>query len=240
MLGKNLKYSRLKEDERVISYDKMTVKWVIANTNKVMTTIASHGREHVQECDVWDIYQDVVEYFAKSPDYDINKAISRGHGDTITSIEGYVSSCVKYCVDRHVVNKKRDYAMKERDVEGIDEDYKAVNRIAVYDSSSEVESLEDVCERNTHMRYVYGLDIYQLLYIKLLSKENNLSKREENIILAALDIEKDTLEALDMYNEDSVLIEMVSAINALEIGEAINIIEKYVYGHNNIKRAICK
>ena len=85
-----------------------------------------------------------------------------------------------------------------------------------------------------------GLDIYQLLYIKLLSKENNLSKREENIILAALDIEKDTLEALDMYNEDSVLIEMVSAINALEIGEAINIIEKYVYGHNNIKRAICK
>lgn len=236
--SKNLKYSKLVEDGSVNCWEKATVNWVINNEKRVRELIVLHGREHLRPCDIEDVYMYTIEYFIGAADYDINKAITRGHDDSVTSIESYISVCVKYCVERYKSENGKDYKNRMNDPDGTDEEDRAVNKIAKYDVIEEKKTLEQVCIENTSKRYLYGADMYQVMYIKLLCKEKDVPKNRESALLKTLGIDKDTIEAFDVDTVDSPIVEMAKAMVAISTDEALSILQKYVYGYDKIKAAV--
>lgn len=239
MVGKNLKYSRLIEDDEVNGWEKQTVKWVITNQKKVKSMIASYAREHAQQQNIDDIYQRTVEYFFKSKDYDINVAIERGHDDTVTSLESYISHCIKCCVIRFVSSEKYKYTMEIHDkVANDDENFSILENMPAKGTEIYLEnSLEEICRDNTSKRYMYGADMYQVMYIKLMALSNNLTEDETEVIFKSLGVEKEVLDCFDTYSEDAAVVRMVHCIVRMDLNEAARIIRQYVYGANNIDKA---
>lgn len=239
MTDKNLKYSPLVEGKESDGWHKETVKWVIRNEKKVRGIIVSYGREHVKACDVDDIYMSTLEYFHRSEDYDINIAIERGHDNTVTTMEQYISHCVKCCVLRHVASEKYRSKMEMHDIVNDESEYSITENIPSYDNKDDIINLDDVCRLNTSKRYMYGADMYQIMFIRLLCIDRGISDNRMEVILEALGIDKKIIpNRFDTYTEDGPLTEMAKAIVRISINEAIRVLKRYVYAADKIEMAI--
>lgn len=236
-IRKNLQYSPLLEDDVPNAWEKSTVLWVIKNEKKVRNLINKFGNGNVQEADVSDIYMEIITYFYQSSDYDIDKAIDLSHSDKPVSLAKYVSSCIKYCVIRHVAGVKHRYEIEKHDIE--DSDTLSLVDLTVSKEQIEVErTLDDILSSNTHMRYMYGTDMFQVLFIQLLCRKYDKDEVKTEEIFSTLGITESVLNKFDTYTEDGPIVEIARAIVKMSIDDALEILERYVYSANNIKRAI--
>ena len=101
----NLVYSPLKEEEKQLAgWSKATIDYVLNNKTKVQTSIrgiAKSLNKVLQKTDVDDAYMEILHYLYQSDDYNISKAYERSNNvGSIVSLDGYVHSCIKYCVIR--------------------------------------------------------------------------------------------------------------------------------------------
>lgn len=242
----NLIYSGLIESKiEEKSWDKDTVKWVLANEKKVKQIINSVGykmrHSSLQKGCVEDIYNLVLEYFYKSKDYDLEKA---NRGDKEVSIDGYVLSCVRGCVLNYMSNEiqnemKLVYSNKGKDGDELDV------LSTIKDSRSEKEyslienNLTTTLRAYRYKQYKFGVDMYKVLLIRLLLMALDKSDAEYIQTMEMMDINVQNLKKADrIANREDMMIELVSCVSHMDIWKAIDTLKENVHCGNTIVELI--
>lgn len=220
-------------------WDKRTVQFIINNYNKVrkMVRVMAKG---VPDYQIDDIMSDVVIYFKDADDYDIERAYNEST-DTYLSLEGYISVGIKHCIQRyktdsyghekHLVHSTLITEDGEKDLFDTIEDRSSLDRMDCigYD-------LENAFNSVRCLRYKYGIDIYMVIYLRLLT--GNDSDLYFNV-LEALGISKRELS--DIQRKMSRELDMQYLIKTICLHDKEKVlqeIEKYVYGRQKIKEAV--
>lgn len=242
-------YSLVEEQPTVKGWDKSTVSFLLNHRNSInelirKTAASRFGRE-LSEADVDDIFSESLLYFYSCDDYNICKAIDRSSTDNIVSLDGYIHSCVRYCVLRYLTNMWKD------EKECISEEVLNENEdsVSLYDKAPSINrensldnvgiDLEQICKQYEGMRYYYGADLYLVWYIKLLTMKNNIPEKYGEIIMQNAGISKHNAEVINSNNEESnPMIDIAKAVTIQGIEESIDVLQKYVYGSCKIKEVI--
>lgn len=246
-----LVYSPLLEDctPDLTGWSKETVDYLIDNQKKVYRSIRGiakgMSKESLQTADVEDIYSAVLMYCYQYDDYNISKAIERSSSGSMVSLEGYVHTCIKYCVMRYVSN------MYDKDKKIIREGIISSDgtELSIFDTIADTkadETFEDIlydlpslCECCESVRYKYGPDIYLVWYIRLITMREGKDSVAYREILNILGISKrDVLLVDEKSIDDELMINFAKAISLTGIEESIDIIEQYVYASQKIQEAV--
>ena len=243
MYCRALTYGNMLEVENDDSSDwnKRTVRYILENYKKVKKMVRIMGKG-LLEYQVDDIMSDVAVYFKNANDYDIERAYNEST-DSYIPIEGYIAVGIKHCIQRykterygneknvvHTINNN-DEDSKERDVFDTIQDNSSLDEMnnIGYDLDTTLSAIRS-------MRYKYGIDIYMIIYIRLLTNSNSekyfkileaigVSKKELN------DTEKKLSKEFDMQC-------LIKAICLNETERLISSIEGYVYGCKQLKKAV--
>jgi hypothetical protein len=234
--------------EDVTGWDKMTIKYVSGHKSKVMAQIrgmAKNIRKHnLQNTDVEDIYEDLMVYLYGVDDYNVNKAIERSKSGKMVSFEGYVNSCIHFCVVRHCTDM---FALEKEEIPDItsDEDGKELSlfdTIADTKSSEHIETvlydLEALCKSCEVLRYKYGPDIYMVWFIRLLTMKKENNELYKNI-LNILGVSKRELQQIEKSAaEDELMTSFAKAIELVGAEKAISIIRPYIFSAKKIEDTV--
>ena len=244
-----LVYSPLMEEEPSISgWSKETIDYINKNKSKVMRTIKSMSRSlkrNITPCEVEDIYSEVYSYLYKCDDYNLSKAIERSKDDTIVSIDGYISSCVKFCVIRYLTSQ---YKIEKQTVREYIEseggkELSIFDTLVDYNSEDKYNdvmySIEQQCEAYEYARYSFGVDIYLVWYVRLLTIGNKAQTDIYYTILEVLGISKRELNTIKTKMANSELMRAFAKAVALSgVEKSIEVLERYVYSAHSIKDVV--
>ncbi len=237
----------LEEEEQIpsLAWEKDTLQYAINNKSRVVRVIrnAAKGMTNLNSMDIEDIYSDVLEYLYKSDDYDVQKAIEYSNSGNMVTLEGYVNSSIKYCVKRYITSTYRrekeivrdvivDDEGKEKEILDMvaDEESTRIFNDIGYEVGLHIKSIE-------HKRYKFGVDIFLVLYVRLLTMEEGEDKYRK--ILEVLGVSKKDLNELEKkIITDSDIRGAIKAISLSDIEEATSVLEKEVYGAKKIKEVI--
>lgn len=242
-----LVYSPLKEEEQSVSgWSKETVDYINNNRSRVIKVIKGiakgKSRKQLQASDVDDIYSEILMYMYKSDDYNIAKAVERSSNGTMVSLEGYVNSCIRFCVIRYITTK---YKLEKDTVrEFTEQDGK---ELSIFDTLSDggEQSYEDLmydideqCKVSEYLRYKFGPDIYMLWYVRILTMLHGKGNMYKDI-LTVLGVSKKDLENIEKnaYQDDTMR-SFARCVSNCGLEKSIDIIENYVYSANNIKNLV--
>ncbi len=243
-----LVYSPPLEEEELIpelDWEKQTVQYLINNENKVIRLINYKAKKLSSfiSADAEDVYIESLLYFKSAPDYDINKAILRSENGKPITLENYINACITCVLNRQIAKiykRNTELANVLYDDEGkveslferlADESLSELIENAGTDIRSDLTNIE-------HKRYKFGIDIFQLFYIRLLTM--NISEKQYRNILEALGITKKTLKDLEAHLiADDDVMQVIKAISISKNEKAaISALEKKVYGAKVIKETI--
>lgn len=228
-------YSKFVEPEsNEIIWDKLTLRYVTENIDKVKSQVKlkSAGLNKAQTD---DIFSNLIFYLAGAEDYDPTKE------NACKSIENYVSIGINYVVQRYrselgkeLKHIERNSILKdddgeERSVMDYIPDTKSLD--TVYEKDFDLERALDAIEG---IRYINNFDIYSMIYIRLLSNDEDY---EKNLMAIGLD-KKGLGEIYKEIKRVEELRELLKAITLTSKERAIKELEKYVYGYKFIKEAI--
>ena len=244
-----LVYSPLLEEEQsVVGWSKQTIEYINDNRSKVNQTIRgiakSISKQPLQTPDVEDIYMEILLYLHKSDDYNLSKAIERSSSGSIVSLEGYINSCIKFCVIRYLTTAyKIDKDVMRENIDSEGKELSIFDTISDENSSSEFEKifcdLEQQCKACESIRYKYGPDIYMLWYVRILTMSEGLTDVFRDI-LNMLGVTKKELVGIEKKSaNDEVMTNFAKAISNLGIDRSLRILEQYVYSAPRIKEVIC-
>lgn len=245
-----LVYTPLMEDEqeKIKGWEKTTVDYMIKNERQVRSYMGSlAGKKYsnfIDNTDVDDIYSESLMYFYEVDDYDINIATEHSKGDYIITLEDYIYSSIRFCIKRYITKKyNREVSLVNTEVTLNDEMVDLINILA--DKQSEIDfenatvDLDRHCKECEHLRYNYGIDIYEMWYVGLLVIYNELEEEVYTDIMSILGINKTGLKDVSIKAyEDETIHEFAMGISKHGIEESIDILEKYVYSAEQIKKAI--
>lgn len=246
-LSKLVYYPLKEEDKQLAGWSKTTIDYVLANKTKVLTSIrgiAKSFNKILQKADVEDVYMEILDYLYSCDDYNISKAYERSSNvGVIVSLEGYVHSCVKFCVIRYVTNQFN--AEKPIVREFIkDDEGKELSLFDTIPDSSETNyldfcySLESICKAYESQRYQYGPDLFQIWFIRLQTIINNKNDRYKDI-LAILGISKKDISIIEKETDmDGAMISIAKAVTLIGVEEASDVIRKYTYSADKIQKVI--
>lgn len=238
-------YSPLVEEEQpVTGWSKATIEFVTNNKTKVINSIRGIGKslnkQFLQKADIDDIYMEILHYLYTCDDYNVDKAIERSNNTgVIVPLEGYVHSCVKYCVLRYLTDKYK----KEKHF--INDYVKGRDELSIFDTipdknKTEMDShtdLEDICENIKSKRYAYGVDVYQIWFIRLKTMSINKNDKYQEI-LDVLNISTKDVSFVEKSDTEGIMMSIAKAVTLLGVDASLNIIRKYVYSAKNIEKVI--
>ena len=250
-MGSNLSellYYPLKEEEgKLAGWSKSTIDYVLKHKTAVSTSIrgiAKSLNKIMQKSDVEDVYMEILQYLYTCDDYNISKACERSNNaGVIVSLEGYVHSCIKYCVIRYVTNmfntEKTLVMDNVKDEDGKD--------LSLFDTIPDKKDagyndlgyqLDSICKAYESQRYLYGPDIFQIWFVRLQTMLCNKSDRYKDI-LTVLGISKKDIAIIEKEADyDGAMISIAKAITLIGIEDAIDIIRKYTYSADKIQRVV--
>ena len=177
------------------------------------------------ETSVDDIFQEAIMMLSTRREEDLESVSLR-----------YVYGCVHIIIKRYRSEKKEDnilyYISNEESLYD--------QNLDLYNSKEEdgaeeytVDELNEVLRVLEPSRYKYGYDIFQLLYIKLLIQDNETFHRVLKVVGAGKKDLNKVYNNIITSKEVMAMLEVLSnCINALEV------LEKYVYCSDDIKRLI--
>ena len=237
----------MEEEPSNDGWDKSTVDYLNDNKAKVIRNIYGIARKisgrHLQTADVEDIYSEILMYLYKSDDYNISKAIERSSSGTVVSLEGYINSCIKYCVLRYMTNKYK----KDKDIirEYINEDGKDLSIFdTICDKKSNIDfdeifiDLEQQCINSEHLRYRYGPDIFLVMYVRLLTMKKGNNRLYKDILNVLGISRKELTNMGNISCKEDVMTGFARAIAKTGVERSIEIIEEYVYSAKKIKEVV--
>lgn len=237
-----------REDKQLAGWSKVTIDFALKNKERIQKSIRGmikNVNHQLNYHDVDDIYQNALQYLYRGYDYDIDKAYERSSSkDAPVTIEGYVYTCIKYCVKRYSTESKRIEKHTIHDI------YKDVNgkEASILDNVADRSTdqtfsrtnyvLNEICSDNEYKRYKFGIDLFTIFYIRLrlqiVHKEDKF-----NSILNILNISnRDMQNMAEGMQKDGLDLEIAKAITQISLGEAIKIIGNYTYNVNRINELI--
>lgn len=245
-----LLYSPLLEEQNtsVKGWSKETIAYLNKNKSKIISHIRNVARklgsEFFQNADIEDIYSEALLYFYNSDDYNLSKAIERSSRGTVVTLDAYINYCLKCCAMRNLDRRRKADKHIAADTyrnEG-GELLSLLNLIPDKQSEKELEGvlvdLNQQCKMYEHHRYKYGIDIYQMWYVRLLTIVEGLEE-DYGHIMNILGITKSDLSTMKEKSfKDEMMLGFAVAIGKTGIDESINILENYVYAAHHIKKAI--
>lgn len=244
----NLVYSPLKEeDKQLAGWSKSTIEYVLGHKTKVQNSIrgiAKSLNKMMQKTDVEDVYMEILDYLYASDDYNISKAYERSsNAGSIVSLEGYVHSCIKFCVIRYVTNSFNNEKNLVRDTIK-DEDGKELSLFDTIPDTSDTKysdfcyNLDTICKAYESQRYAFGPDIFQIWFIRLQTMINNKNDRYKEI-LSILGISKKDISIIEQKADtDGAMISIAKAVTLIGVDDAVDIIKKYTYSADKIQRVV--
>ena len=240
-----LVYCPFLEEESTEGWDKETIEYIQNNRQKVMRAIygiaRSMGRRRLQTTDIEDIYSQLLLYMYKTEDYDVLKATS-GCGDgRVLSLEGYINSCIKYCILRHIQEEGKEIRRRARNKVEDGRELELLDTVPDEEANELFDEilidLKEYCDMCEHSRYKYGPDIFLVWYVRLLT----LGKREGlyEKVLEVLGIDRgELIKVEELSRKDGLMAGFAKAITTAGIDASINIIEDYVYSAARIREVI--
>lgn len=241
MYCKALTYSNMVEvpDYDSNDWEKRTVQYIIKNYNKVKKMVRTMSKG-MAEYQIDDIMSDVAMYFKNAGDYDIERAYNEV-ADSYLSLEGYISVGIKHCIQRYNSDKyKREKILVCNTIMCEDGEKDIFDTIQDTESLSEINNIGynlcSILKSIRCMRYRYGVDIYMLIYIRMITK-NRASMYFS--ILEALGVNKrDLTETEKRISKEPDIQYLIKAISLRESRDTLVEIEKYVYGCSQLKQAV--
>lgn len=247
---KRFVYTALKEEETTEGWNKTTVDYVIENEKRVRSIIRGSLRKrlgYINSSDVDEIYSDICIYFFRVDDYNISKAtrIEVNGKEEILPIEGYIFKSIDFCVKRFIHNKySRESSLVSSEVKRSDGDIvDLLNTVIDNKTDLELENimvdLNQHCKHCESMRYKYGIDIFQVWFIGLLTINKKLDSSCYDTIMNILGINKKDLRNIGIKShEDDTLLEFAMGISKHGVQESIEIIKPYIYSADIIEETI--
>lgn len=243
-------YSPLMEDdsESVTGWEKDTIRLCLDSKSKIYKQIRGAakglGKITLSHSDLEDIYEELLMYLYKSDDYNLNKALERSRTDQMVTLEGYINTCIKYCVARHCTTSYKEDKIVLHDNGSTDDDgkeYSLLNNIPdtrpLDDMDTVMYDLENLCRTCEGQRYMgQDTDIYQVWFIKLLTE--GMPQDTYLRILDILDISKKELSSIRTSDNDGMMAAFAHAIHICGTDRAKQIIRKYVFGAKQIEDTI--
>lgn len=241
-------YSSLKDEAPDCKgWDKETIDFVLANRSDIERRIRaiakSYRRVSLQQQDVEDIYNDLLMYLHNCDDYNLSKAVERSSSGFVVPLEGYVNTCIKYCVLRDCKRLNKVDSETISDVfEGSDEKEVSIFNTIPDESAEEyldcvAYDLSAICKAFEPLRYRFGTDVYLLLFVRLLTLEDKSNQVYQNT-LSVLGISKAEVSRLDDRSEDSLIQTFAKAISIIPIEKAIEILRGYVFSSQMVEKMI--
>lgn len=228
-------------------WNKETVDFVKSHKSKVYSSIkgiANGLSRSLTVSDIENIYSEVVIYLYNAADYDVSKACKNfSTSGTIISLRGYIHSCIKYVTMRYCAKKysieKNTISESIKDSDGKD--------ISMFDSISDSKSdsysefgyeLSEICKSFENSRYIYGVDIYQLWFIRL--KTISCGKQDKyKDVLDMLSINKRDIAAIEYKSSsEGPMLSIAKAVSLIDIDEALSIVREYTYCANRLEEVI--
>lgn len=243
-----LVYAPLKEEEKQLAgWSKSTIDYVMENKTKVFKAIRgiAKGRGKVlQKADVEDIYIEIVQYMYHCDDYNIEKAIERSSREgVIVSLEGYVHSCIKFCVIRYITEQYKNEKHTVRDSIK-DEDGKELSLLdtikddKIDDFTAMTFDLAEMCKAYECQRYSFGPDIFLIWFVRLQTLLKNKTDTYKDI-LNILGISKKEISQVEKrVARNDVMTSLARAITATGIEKSSDIIRGYTYYADRIEEII--
>lgn len=233
----------MEEDKQLIGWSKSTIDFVTQNKPRIYKSIrgiVKNINSSLNHQDIDDIYQEVINYMYGCDDYDVYKAYERSSSGVIVSLDGYVHSCIKFCVRRYATksyNNDRNVVHDTIREEGGKE-------LSIFDSiadkhtdeqfSSSSYNLEEACKDNEYKRYRFGVDIFMIFYIRLVLEHQHKSDKYKEVLTIFGISSKDVDRAHREANRDGMALELAKGVSAVELDEAIRIIGNYTYSADKI------
>lgn len=245
----SLVYSPLMEEEKNLTgWSKSTIDYVLNNKNKIQTSIrgiAKSLNKILQKTDVEDVYMEILDYLYSCDDYNISKAYERSSNvGAIVSLEGYVHSCVKFCVIRYVTTGFNiEKGIVRESIK--DDNGKELSLFDTIPDSNGTKAytdmnynLEDVCRAYESQRYSFGPDIFQIWFIRLQTMVHNKQDRFRDI-LTVLGISKKEMTQIEKMNDsDGAMFSIARAVTLLGIEESLEVLREYTYSADRIEKVI--
>ena len=234
--------------ENVTGWDKETINFVMGNESRVKSQIRGIAkvlrRKMLQSADVDDIYTDLLMYLYKCDDYNLTKAIERSSSDRIVSIEGYLNTFIKCCVQRKCTEMyNREKGIIYDTQQDPDDDRPGIME-SIPDGGSDdhfnsvVFDLRGLCKSCESIRYKNGPDIYQIWFIRLLTLHEHKDSLF-NTLLSIVDVSRKELSLVEKLSaEDDLMTAFAKAIEITGVEEAIEIIRPYVYSSSKLEETI--
>lgn len=244
-----LVYSPLKEEgTKLTGWSKSTIDYVLNNKKKVYTSIRGIAKIYnkvLQYSDIEDVYMEIINYLYRSDDYNIAKAYERSSSDgAIVSLEGYVHSCIKFCVIRYVTDDFKEESRLVRDKLQDDEG----KEISLFDTLADTKNidvfnsigyqLESICKSYEHQRYAFGPDIFQIWFVRL----QTIIYNKQNLYMDILNIlgisKSEIIKVEKRANNDGAMVNIAKAITLIGAEEAVKILRDYTYSADKIEQVI--
>lgn len=244
----NLIYSPLKEEEKsLVGWSKATIDYVTHNKSKVESSIrgiAKKLNKMIQRSDVDDIYMEILNYLYTCDDYNVSKAYERSkNAGAIVSLEGYVHSCIKFCVIRYVT---KSYEVEKNHVRETIKDNDG-KELSLFDTIPDKKNesytdigyqLDAICKAFESQRYEFGPDLFQIWFIRLQTMINNKNDKYKEILEILGVSKKDMLNIERKLDTEGPMISIAKAVSLIGIEEAIKIISGYTYSASKIQKVI--
>jgi hypothetical protein len=236
------------QDTSIKSWEKTTIEYLCKNKSKVISLIRNivrkFGTDLFQNADIEDIYSEALLYFYNSDDYNLSKAIERSSRGGMITLEAYINCCVGYCVKRNLDRRRKADKHIAADTYR-SESGELLSLLDLIPDKQSEEELEGVlvdlnqqCKMYEHHRYKYGIDIYQMWYVRLLTIVEGLEE-DYGHIMNILGITKSDISTMKEKSfKDEMMLGFAVAIDRTGINESIKILENYVYAAHHIKKAI--
>lgn len=234
----------IEESQPVTGWSKATIEFVTKNKNKIVNSIRGIGKslnnKFLQKADIDDIYMEILQYLYTCDDYNVTKAYERSNNvGVVVSLEGYVHSCVKYCVIRYLTEKYK----KEKPF--VSDYVKGREDLSIFDtipdkSKNDIEShtdLKEICKSIRSKRYIYGVDVYQIWFVRLKTMSLNKNDRYQDI-LDVLNVSTKDVSFIEKSDTEGIMMSIAKAVTVIGVDASLDIFRKYVYSAKNIEKVI--
>lgn len=245
-------YSPFKEDTTIdlTGWDKQTLDYVNSNKRRILSAVYGIARASgriVSKQDIDDIFQEIQITLYKSDDYNLQKATERSHTGIPLTLEAYVHNCVKNTVVRFLSERYKVEKCLVPEMKFESDSGKEISQFEFVEDENSTQQFEDLkydlkafCDNYEHARYKYGHDIFQLLYIRLLTSRNMDDPIFRNI-LTILGVSKKELASMERRAaDDDIVINLLKAVSLAGRKKSISILGNYIYSANCIKMAIAQ
>lgn len=215
------------------------VEFCFENKNRLINYIISlfGNYKHKSRQNAEDIFGDMIEAILAEREKD-------KPGIDVSSIEDRVFGEARKAYRRFDYRRKKEGFIESsiQNIDGEDWDlFESVSDGRDYYEENIIQrnELDLTLRRTRYKRYIYGIDIFLLLYVRMLTLKATTNVEYEEV-LELLGINRDKLKnAEGKISRDEDLLDIMRELElGMEGQKSISILERYVYGAEIIKRSI--